>query len=576
MNLDILRLELKFTLMESRIITTVFYLFALTFISFSQSFQWVQSLPSTQNGDLCPSGDGNILRCGTFSGTVDFDDSGDNVEGLSYGGADIFVQKFDDNGSLLWLKTIGGTGTDEAYSIRVDDNMNIYIGGFYSSTVDFDPGVGVANKTATGRDAFVLKLDSNGDFVWVETFESTGNTYIHFLEIRNGSAYFAGYCDGQIDLDPSPSDSLVTTNGQYNLFMGKMDLQGSLDWAHTIDGSGEVILYGFDVDNDGNPLFSGDFFDVAIDLDPSSAQAISPCNGDADVFLLKLDSEGNYLWHNTFGGVGFDFGVEVYVDGDNNIYQVGAFSGTVDVDPYAGTDNRTSSGERDFFLQKYSPQGSLIRTTTLGISGSSYAEKIQGDGEFLYLTGLFNDTVDLNPDPNIENIYVSYPYIDPTYSDYFVLKLDTAANHIWSGQLTGPMFFSSPELTIGQDGSLYYFGRYDYDFDADPGIGESILTTNGNSSSSTFLLKLGDEIAQVDEFIPNDELVVYPSPFKDQILIQGITQNASFEIVQLNGQVVRKGEMVNGKIDQLEHLPSGSYFLNIFTGNKLYKSKLVK
>lgn len=91
---------------------------------------------------------------------------------------DIFITKTNADGSYGWTKTVGGVSSDFAYGVATDAAGNVFVGGeFLSSTVDFDPGPGVVNRTTSGSyDGFLLKLNADGSYGWVRTFGGASPT----------------------------------------------------------------------------------------------------------------------------------------------------------------------------------------------------------------------------------------------------------------------------------------------------------------------------------------------------------------------------------------------------------------
>src|SRR5690606_26678071 len=103
--------------------------------------------------------------------TVDFDPGNGVFNLTSADFEDIFISKLDANGNFVWAKRIGGTGSDFGYAISIDNNGNIYTTGAFMGTADFDPGTGSYTMSSSGFfDAFILKLDANGNFVWAKQF----------------------------------------------------------------------------------------------------------------------------------------------------------------------------------------------------------------------------------------------------------------------------------------------------------------------------------------------------------------------------------------------------------------------
>jgi len=88
---------------------------------------------------------GNHFVLGTFASTnLDFDPGVGTTSRATTGSDDIYISKFDSSGDFVWMRQIGGTGSDVATSLAIDSSGNMYIGGRFQSTVDFDPGVGTS------------------------------------------------------------------------------------------------------------------------------------------------------------------------------------------------------------------------------------------------------------------------------------------------------------------------------------------------------------------------------------------------------------------------------------------------
>ena len=95
----------------------------------------------------------------------------------------VFVIKLDPAGNFLWAKRMGGNYNDDGFSLTTDASNNVYVTGFYSGIIDFDPGPNIFNLVSYGLpglgslEGFVQKLDANGNFVWAENF---GTFVSHF------------------------------------------------------------------------------------------------------------------------------------------------------------------------------------------------------------------------------------------------------------------------------------------------------------------------------------------------------------------------------------------------------------
>ena len=125
----------------------LFFLFKIVLVN-AQNLEWVKSEHSSDevySMDLAIDNQGNIYTAGHFKGTVDFDPNAGVSEFTSLGNRDIFIQKLDPVGDLVWVKTIRNSTVSE---IELDTANNIYLTGSFLGTVDFDPNIGISNLTS--------------------------------------------------------------------------------------------------------------------------------------------------------------------------------------------------------------------------------------------------------------------------------------------------------------------------------------------------------------------------------------------------------------------------------------------
>src|SRR5262249_34496989 len=152
---------------------------------------------------------------GNFQDTADFDPGPGTYNLTSNGSSDIFVSKLNASGNFLWARAVGGVGIDYSYKIYVDANGNVYVAGTFNGNVDFDPGPGVYNFALSGNsDAFILKLDSSGNFVWARHMGGASGDAAKSMTIdAGGNIYLTGTFQGTADFDPGPGTYNMTSNG---------------------------------------------------------------------------------------------------------------------------------------------------------------------------------------------------------------------------------------------------------------------------------------------------------------------------------------------------------------------------
>ncbi|MFH1676028.1 MAG: SBBP repeat-containing protein, partial [bacterium] len=158
-----------------------------------------------------------------------------------------------------------------------------------------------------------------------------------------------------VDFDPGPDVYNRTSHGEYDIFLSKCDSAGNFIWAKTWGGDKIDEGHGVAADGSGNAYVTGCFRETA-DFNPGPGVDNRTSNGGNDIFLSKFDSTGKFIWAKTLGSTGYDDGNSVALDISGNAYMTGSFSGTVDFDTGPGIDNHISENCDDVFLSKFAPE----------------------------------------------------------------------------------------------------------------------------------------------------------------------------------------------------------------------------
>jgi hypothetical protein len=400
---------------------------------------------------------GNVYTTGNFFGTQDFD-PGPGVFNMSVTGSDdgIFISKLNSNGDFVWAKSIKNV-YNTADAIAVDASGNIVIAGFFDKgdVMDFDPGPGTFNLSAVGYDMFVLKLTTDGDFVWAKHIKGSNTAAHAFPESialdPAGNIYTTGYFQTTIDFDPSAGTFNLTAGEFRDIFISKLDADGNFVWAKAMLGAGtcgacDDKARSIALDASGN-VYTNGFLRGTADFDPGPGIFnLTPASG-GGFFISKLDNNGNFIWAKTFGGTASgvaDVG-DMALDASANIYITGGVYGTSDFDPGAGTFNLTSAGSSDIFISKLDVNGDFVWARLFGAGSFDYATTLDTDGAGnIYTAGNFSGTIDFDPSSGTFNLAGG--------SDYFLQKLDTDGNFVWAYSMNSGFDMSikvqSPNLYI--------------------------------------------------------------------------------------------------------------------------------
>ena len=388
------------------------------------------------------------------------------------------------NVQLEWANSVGGTMLDQGMSISIDTSGNTYVSGAYWGTADFDPGGATFNMTSNGlSDIFILKLDTGGNFIWAKSMGATGYDYGRSVTIDgSGNVLISGYYHDTVDFDPGAATFNLISNGDYDVFILKLDASGNFIWAKSVGGTLGDFSYCIATDASGNVLITGSFQDT-VDFDPGAATFNMTSNGLSDIFILKLDANGNFIWAKSMGGTSSDLGQSITIDASGDALITGYYADTVDFDPGAGSFNLISNGSNDVFVQRLDAGGNFNWAKSMGGTSSDIGQSITLDATGnVYLTGNFRDTADFDPGAGIFNL------ISNGVADVFIEKLDATGNFIWAKSLGGSLndFVYSIATDTAED--VYITGTFHDTVDFDPGAATFNLTSNG--AEDIFIKKL--------------------------------------------------------------------------------------
>ena len=298
---------------------------------------------------------GNVYITGYFEGTVDFDPGAGTFNLTSVLDDNFFVLKLDAAGNFAWAKTMdGGVSNDNSRSITTASG-NVYNTGSFRGTADFDPGAGTYNLTSAGDDdIFVQKFDAVGNFTWAKPMGGAGYDVGKSITTdASGNVYITGYFSDTVDFDPGAGTFNLSSAGSQDIFVLKLDAAGNFLWTKAMGGTGWDESNSIITDAFGNVYITGNFSGT-VDFDPGAGTFNLSSAGSQDIFVLKLDAAGNFLWTKAMGGPDWDEGKSITTDASGNVYITGNFNGKVDFDPGAGTFSLTSAGGRDIFVLKLS------------------------------------------------------------------------------------------------------------------------------------------------------------------------------------------------------------------------------
>ena len=576
------RLKLHIQMKKNTVYTLSFFclLFLGQLPAHAQNLLWAKQQGGIDN-DYCYSvaldNLGNIFTTGSFSETADFDPGAGIYNLTAVGADDIYITKLDAAGNFVWAKQMGGTGNDLGAALVVDNARNVYVTGWFQEMSDFDPGVGVYDLTSSGTyDTFITKLDPNGNLIWAKKMGGTGSDYVATINIDEfGNVYTAGSFYETCDFDPGVLAYNLTSTGASDIFISKLDSAGNFVWAKKIGGTGYENCSSIVLDNTGNFYLTGQFEGItAIDFDPGPGiNNLTASSNFADVFILKLATNGNFIWSKKMGGTGYDAGTFLKLDSLGNLFVTGWFSDTCNFNPNGTPYNLSSSGFYDIFISKLDTTGNLVWAKKIGGPGYDFGFSIAIDATGnVCLTGVFEGAEACDFDPGI-GVFSLTPF---GFYDAYVVKLNTVGNLIWAKQFGGTGNDQSNSIVSNSLGELLFSGYFNSSVDFDPDSTVFNMTSAGQSDS--FICKLGGVLDTEEVPIPQLGINLFPNPCLDFFTLEMAGfQNSVAELYSLQGQLLQRILLVSVRTPiDVALLAKGPYILQIKNDSAVFTQKLLK
>jgi len=279
---------------------------------------------------------GNVFVAGLFSGAAAW--GGEPVE--SRGGYDVLLAKLGPDGTPLWARGFGDARDQRAWGIASDGVGGSIVVGEFAGNLSF----GTSTLASAGaEDIFVAQIGAGGDVLWARRFgDATAQVGRRIAVDREGNLLVGGEFTGSLDLGGGP----LAGAGVGGLFIGKLDSKGQHLWSKGFPGSGPSRVEGLAVSVQGDVVITGV---LAGSLEVGGDVLVS--QGEDDVFVAKLDVNGELQWVQRFGGVGAQSGLGLAMDADGNTVVAGTFKGALEI----GGTPLESMGSSDALVVKLSP-----------------------------------------------------------------------------------------------------------------------------------------------------------------------------------------------------------------------------
>ena len=585
--------------------TLLFLLLFYISNSFAQSLSldWFSRINSNYfiaGKSVAANNNGESYSTGVFVDTADFDPDPNNELLIhAVGHSSIFIQKLDNQGHLLWVKTLNNQNYPHSAALMALDiqvsyengNEYIYILGDFVKTVDFDPGPGEFTLTATTHnywipDIFLLKLDSNGNFIWVKKFGAGGNSVdvaYNFAFDSLGNILLTGFFN-----IPYNYYSLIyeipyqeITIWATDMRIIKLNPNGAILWDKVLTGNGYVGANGIAVDSQDNVLIAGNFAGT-IDFDPSAGISELISQSEDDIFIEKLDTDGNFIWVKQLAGNISDGAIDILADNQDNIYTLGYYRQNIDFDPssnqYIG---QSTNNHKNAFVLKLDSSGNFQWVDQLYDKEATdihlYNDKL------LICFNISPYTHDYNVDTMNDLVQLQHG-VNNADTDMLILQLNPDDGSIlnqtnisgYNGGIAKPYKMSS------YDNHVLLIGHFNGDVDFDPSPNGTFMQTapipqyiiNGMYDNFTLNLTTGNAGNINESSLKN--IALYPNPTTDAVFhIKGITGKYDISITDVTGKIIKEQKHITNQTPINIPGAKGVYFVRIETGDYLTTKRLI-
>jgi hypothetical protein len=224
--------------------------------------------------------------------------------------------KYNPNGTPLWARRMGGTGSDLANSVTTDSSGNVIVAGAYASaTLNIFAANGIAISftlnNSGSNDAFVVKYDSSGTPLWARRLGgTTGDNANSVSTDSSGNIVVAGvYNSNPLNIFAANGSTVsltLTNSGTSDAFVVKYDSSGTPLWARRMGGTGQDQANSISTDSSGNIVVTGYYSSSQLNIYAANGSTVSfflSNDGNQDSFVVKYDSSGTPLWARRMGEI---------------------------------------------------------------------------------------------------------------------------------------------------------------------------------------------------------------------------------------------------------------------------------
>ncbi|XCF07621.1 T9SS type A sorting domain-containing protein [Tamlana crocina] len=332
-------------------------------------------------------------------GDSDSDISGDKSEN-SKGNSDFWLVKISSTGTIIWDKTLGGSGYEYAVSLRETPTNDLMVVGDSDSDISGDKSENSRGFT----DVWVVKTNGSGSKTWDKTLGGDADEETTVIELTADG----GYILGVIAESGISGDKTINTSNNEDYWVIKINASNTIDWQKTYGGTSEAIsiLTVLMPTDDGGYILAGDS-DSNIGGDKTENS-----KGESDLWVLKINSTGTIEWQSTLGGDSFEYEPSGFKKAGGGYVFACTSSSNI-----SGDKTESSNGD-DIWLVELDSNGNLVGEKTFGTGSDEFPQQVlqTSDGHFIIVSDVDEASGDNTEAPNGDSDYWLFKVNNSTLS----------------------------------------------------------------------------------------------------------------------------------------------------------------